>query len=168
MIFINHQTTDDLISDVLSKKHHINHSVHGLDHWQRVERNGLYLSEREGGNSKIISLFALFHDSQRINDYSDPEHGSRGASLAEEFYQAGKLDVSSDELELLLYACRHHTDVIHHEDSTVQCCFDGDRLDLTRVGMMPDPEMLNTDTAKKLAVDMEHADLKSLMNRMSV
>jgi hypothetical protein len=28
--------------------------------------------------------------------------------------------------------------------------------------------MLNTDTAKKLAVDMEHADLKSLMNRMSV
>ena len=102
MTFIHPICSDDLIQDVISKKHHIEHGVHGLSHWQRVERNGLYLSEREGGLPQVISLFALFHDSQRVNDYEDPEHGGRGAALAEKFYQAGQLEITGDEVEMLL------------------------------------------------------------------
>lgn len=53
MIFSHPTSTDDLVQEVLTYKHHMPHRVHGLDHWQRVERNGLYLADREGGNSKV-------------------------------------------------------------------------------------------------------------------
>jgi uncharacterized protein len=33
-------------------------------------------------------------------------------------------------------------------DITVQTCFDADRLDLGRVGKIPDPRLLCTDAAK--------------------
>ena len=57
-------------------------SVHGLQHWLRVERNGLYLAERNGANKTIVSLFAMFHDCMRVNDGNDEGHGLRGAEFA--------------------------------------------------------------------------------------
>jgi len=63
MLFANSIIDDDLVQDVLARKHYIEFSVHGLTHWQRVERNGLYIASREGGDQQVISLFALFHDS---------------------------------------------------------------------------------------------------------
>jgi HD superfamily phosphodiesterase len=59
------------------------HGIHRLPHWLRVERNGLDLAATEGGDSAVVSLFALFHDSRRLNDDADPDHGSRGAGLVE-------------------------------------------------------------------------------------
>jgi len=159
MIFA-HQISDDiLVQDVLARKHHIEFSVHGLQHWQRVERNGLFLMDREGGNAEVISLFALFHDSQRINDFDDPEHGARGAALALEFYQSGRLKINESELDLLTFACIHHTDTTYHTDPTIQCCWDGDRLDLTRIGVLPDPMMLNTPSAKLVAESMDYDEI---------
>ena len=32
-------------------------------HWIQVERNGLTLAAAEGGDPEVVSLFALFHDS---------------------------------------------------------------------------------------------------------
>jgi len=53
-----------------------------LQHWLRVERNGLYLAERNGANKTIVSLFAMFHDCMRVNDGNDEGHGLRGAEFA--------------------------------------------------------------------------------------
>lgn len=161
MIF-GHQISDDaLVQDVLTRKHHIGFSVHGLDHWQRVERNGLFLADHCTGASNIISLFALFHDSQRVNDFDDPEHGARGAALAAEFYRDGRLGISDSEMEILSFACTHHTDTTYHEDPTIQCCWDGDRLDLTRIGVLPDPQMLNSSMAKSIASSMDYDELNA-------
>ncbi len=155
---INH----DLLQDVLARKHYIEFSVHGLTHWQRVERNGLFISSHEGGDQQVISLFALFHDSQRVNDFDDPEHGVRGASLAEDFYSSGRLPITKDQLQLLMFACAHHTDTTHHDDITVSICWDADRLDLTRIGILPDPEMLNTVSAKQVAQTMDYCEIEAI------
>lgn len=55
----------------------------------------------------MASLFALFHDSRRLNDDVDPDHGSRGARLAEELDAEGLLPVTDLQLGLLVYACYH-------------------------------------------------------------
>ena len=162
MIF-EHPTVDDtLVQDVLARKHHIEFSVHGLQHWQRVERNGLFIASRDGGDTEVISLFALFHDSQRINDFEDPEHGARGASLATEFYKSGRIPITEDQLQLLTFSCTHHTDTIHHDNLTIRSCWDADRLDLTRISVLPDPLMLNTPTAKLVAESMDYSEIEAM------
>ena len=50
--------------------------------------------------------------------------------------------------ELLYDACAHHTDGLTEADITVQVCWDADRLDLGRVGMIPAPKKLCTAAAK--------------------
>lgn len=49
---------------------------HGVAHWARVLENGLSLAEKTGVSVIVVSLFAIFHDSRRINEVTDPEHGS--------------------------------------------------------------------------------------------
>ena len=58
------------------------HGHHGASHWVRVRRNGLLLAKRTGANALVVELFAFFHDSCRVNEYTDRNHGSRGAELA--------------------------------------------------------------------------------------
>lgn len=149
--FQNPLIEQSLIDRVLADRPTRGEGIHGLSHWLRVERNGLYLAKRERADSAIISLFALFHDSRRINDATDPEHGARGARLAEELFAEGLLPLDTAQLEILLFACENHTDILHTGDTTVACCWDADRLDLPRVGVSPDSRFLNTSTAKQIA-----------------
>ncbi|NTV13147.1 MAG: hypothetical protein HGA96_04330 [Desulfobulbaceae bacterium] len=123
------------------------HGIHGIRHWGRVYSIGLRLAERTGANEDVVRLFAVFHDSRRLNDGKDNEHGPRGAELAESF--RGKYFALPDaDFELLILACNFHTVAKTHEDITVQTCFDADRLDLARVGKIPHPDYLCTDIAK--------------------
>lgn len=124
--------------------------VHGPDHWRRVRRNGFLLASRTGADPVVVSLFALFHDSRRDNDGWDPGHGARGAALALALHGAA-FEVSGEQFELLHYACTWHTDGLHHNDQTIATCWDADRLDLGRVGIVPSPEFLSTDFAREIA-----------------
>jgi uncharacterized protein len=120
---------------------------HGLDHWVRVLANGRKLAETTGANLKVVELFAAFHDSRRLNEGYDPEHGVRGAAFAREMREEW-FDVSECEMTLLVQACEQHSNGIIEADITVQTCWDADRLDLGRVGTTPDPRYLCTDAAK--------------------
>ena len=96
----------------------------------------------------MLLLFALFHDSRRINDSVDPGHGSRGAELASEL-RGSYFEIADGEFDQLYYACESHTDGLTEGDISVQVCWDSDRLDLARVsGFTPKPEKLCTETAK--------------------
>ena len=128
---------------------HINwHGIHGFSHLARVWANGLRLTPATGANERVVQLFALFHDSRRLSDGKDPDHGPRGAQLAEQ-WRGRYFDLADHEFDLLCTACRLHTRALTHADATVQTCFDADRLDLARVGKTPDPAFLSTDAARE-------------------
>jgi len=125
-------------------------SDHGPDHWRRVERNGLFLATRTGADITVVRLFALFHDCRRENEFFDDHHGERGAAYAATL--RGKLFELPDDLFAILHsACAGHTDGLHHEDPTIGTCWDADRLDLGRVGTVPDPEYMSTAFGREIA-----------------
>jgi uncharacterized protein len=122
--------------------------IHGAPHWSRVRHNGLLLAEHTGANTRVVEYFAFIHDLGRENDDYDPEHGSRAAMIAENI--AGNLiDVSAQELQLLMDACCGHSDGHIVADVTVMTCWDADRLDLGRVGIRPDPTRLCNEAARQ-------------------
>jgi uncharacterized protein len=121
---------------------------HGVAHWARVLENGLRLAEETGADVEIVTLFALLHDSKRLNEDFDPDHGPRAAGFASSI--RGRLfDLPDLEFGLLHRACAGHTHERTHPDVTVQTCWDADRLDLGRVGVTPHPGYLCTDVARR-------------------
>ena len=120
--------------------------VHGLSHWARVLENGRRLSATTGANLEIVSLFAVFHDSRRLNEGSDPDHGARGAEFAATL-RGRLIDLNDDAFLVLDRACRGHTHERTHPDITIQTCWDADRLDLGRVGIAPHRDRLCTSAA---------------------
>lgn len=121
---------------------------HGVAHWARVLENGLRLSKETGANVEVVQLFAVLHDSRRLNEFTDPEHGPRAAEFAVEL--RGKVfDLDDHAFSLLYRACEGHTHERDHPDATIQTCWDSDRLDLGRVGITPHPSRLCTEVAKR-------------------
>jgi len=125
-------------------------SAHGPDHWRRVQRNGLLLCTRTGANRNVVRLFALFHDCRRVNDGWDPDHGARGAEYAASL-RGTAFQISDEEFHQLHEACVWHTQGVRHDDATIATCWDADRLDLGRVGIIPDPNRMCTDFGREIA-----------------
>jgi uncharacterized protein len=121
---------------------------HGLAHWARVLENGIRLSSETGANIEVVQLFAILHDSQRVNEVSDPDHGPRAAAYALEL-RGILFDLPDHAFRLLHRACAGHTHERTHPDITIQTCWDADRLDLGRVGVTPHPSRLCTEVAKR-------------------
>jgi uncharacterized protein len=124
---------------------------HGVAHWARVTENGLRLAEETGANVEVIRLFAVLHDSKRTNEGHDPNHGQRGADFAAKL-RGSMFDLLDHEFNLLYRACAGHTDERTHLDITIRTCWDSDRLDIGRVGIVPHPSRLCTDVAKRKEV----------------
>lgn len=135
---------------VIKQFHTLEYSIHGPEHWKRVERNGLLLSTRTGADVTVVRLFALFHDSHRLNDDWDDGHGARGALYAKTLRGVG-YTLDDDRFELLRYACVWHTDGKHHDDPTIGTCWDADRLDLGRVGIIPHADYMSTAFGREIA-----------------
>ena len=121
--------------------------IHGVPHWARVRWNGLSLAAVNGARADVVELFAFLHDCQRHHDGRDREHGMRAADFTIALdRQLLKLDRPG--LELLTYAVRYHSEGLTEADITVQTCWDADRLDLGRVGIVPRPDRLCTAEAR--------------------
>jgi len=126
------------------------YSIHGPAHWRRVEQNGLLLAQRTGADITVVKLFALFHDSMRINEGTDDGHGARGALYATEL-RGNLFTLDGARFALLRDACIGHTDEHHSDHPTIGTCWDADRLDLGRVGIIPDEAYMSTAFGKKIA-----------------
>ena len=122
--------------------------IHGVRHWARVLENGLRLADETGADREVVLLFALFHDACRVNDDRDPGHGGRGAKLAAS-HQGRLFHIDGTQLALLTEACTLHTRGGTEAHTTVQTCWDADRLDLLRVGIRPAPRKLCTAAARE-------------------
>ncbi len=137
-----------ILSDILETYSLPWRGYHGIGHWARVLENGLRLAAETGAKIEIVSLFAVLHDSRRLNEDFDPEHGPRAAEYGR-ILQGHRFHLLEDDLARLLAACAGHTHERTHPDVTVQTCWDADRLDLGRVGITPDPHYLSTAPAKR-------------------
>lgn len=136
-----------LIDDILANFRLPHSSVHGPAHWARVRLNGMHIAQASGADWQVVELFAFLHDSQRLNDGTDPEHGARAAEYA--LSKHGVLfQLLPAQLQALTTACRGHTHERFAASVTVQTCWDADRLDLFRVGVLPNRHYLGTPAAR--------------------
>lgn len=132
------------------EKFRLKNSYHGPAHWRRVDRNAINLAAHTpAADLTVCRLFALLHDSCRINEETDPKHGHRAAKFAAQLFDSGTLKITAAQLEVLCEACRRHNDGKVSDDPTVGVCWDADRLDLVRVGIAPDRKLLSTKAAKQ-------------------
>ncbi len=82
-----------------------------------------------------------------MNEALDFGHGERGGDLALALRNEW-FSISDNEFDLLYEACAGNTDDKTEADITIQTCWDADRLDLGRVGIVPAPQKLCTPAAK--------------------
>jgi uncharacterized protein len=122
-------------------------SVHGPAHWNRVKEIGLRLAKSSGADPLVVRLFSIFHDCRRESNSADPGHGPRGAARARELCGVA-FELDEERLRLLCEACEGHTSGDRHPDPTIGTCWDSDRLDLPRVGIIPVPHLLSTRAAR--------------------
>jgi len=124
-------------------------SIHGLDHWDRVERFGHIIANQNSADKDVVSLFAYLHDARRENEDIDQDHGRRAVDLLEKLIEENIIVVSSVQRNQLSVALLwHNLDGAQSEDVTILTCWDADRLDLWRVGIRPDPKRMFTDYGK--------------------
>ena len=113
----------------------------GIEHWLRVLTTGRQIAQRIDVNIKVIELFSLIHDSRRWNDFDDPLHGHRAAEFCETLNYRW-FEADETEIRLLRTACRYHSAGNLHPNSTVQACWDANRLDSARIGVTPNQRSL--------------------------
>ena len=123
-------------------------SFHGPVHWARVAENGRRLAPITGGVLEVIDLFSVLHDSQRLHDGRDRDHGERAAKYVTT-HKREFSHLTYHQIDQLAYACEFHSKGLTEADVTIQTCWDADRLDLGRVGIMPHVKYLCTDAAKQ-------------------
>ena len=118
-------------------------SIHGIDHWDRVARNGEALHVPDADMEVVLS-FAYLHDVERLTDAYDVEHGPKAAELIDQIRKSVLDFLDDKQIGLLKDACTFHTTVLRTGNPTIDACFDADRLDLPRAFIIPDPDRMAT------------------------
>ena len=141
---------ENVWSEIISSFRVDHASIHGPKHWKREEANGLQIAARNGANVDVVRLFAVLHDSCREDDAFEMEHGLKAAKYAKDL--RGRLfDLADDSFDLLYCACEWHSHGKLSSDPTIGACWDADRLDLVRIGIIPDPRFLSTPAGREIA-----------------
>jgi uncharacterized protein len=149
-----------LLDAVLTRATHRDSALHGEAHWRAVTHSALELAPRVSGADPLVGfLFGLIHDSQRVHDGGDPQHGPRAARLTQNLFDEGLLPILDAQVTSLCEAIRDHTTARWSDDPTIGLCWDADRLNLWRCNVTPDPAFLSTDAAKQPETIRAHREL---------
>lgn len=124
-------------------------SIHGYNHWKNVEKIGHYIADRNGADKKIISAFAFLHDIGKTVQFAEPGHGEKSVKIIKEIFKKEYLELNDEQYVKLLEAVsKHDKSDAKSDDITIQTCWDADRLDLPRVYILPDKNLLYTEVGK--------------------
>jgi uncharacterized protein len=138
-----------LVATALARAWRADSTLHGDEHWRCVAATGLALAAWVTGADRILGFcFGLLHDTRRLTDGADPEHGARAAAFAEELYREGVLTLDEMRFAVLADALVLHSRGLVSDDPTTGICWDADRLHLPRVSIAPRPELLSTCAAR--------------------
>ena len=127
-------------------------TTHGVEHWDRVAKFGQMLYQ-EGADMDVVMAFAYLHDSERQNNAIDDEHGLRASAFIDTIRYTELRALSNEQIAKLKRACELHTIEHRTGDITIDTCFDADRMDLLRVGIIPDPKRMATKRGAELVAD---------------
>jgi putative nucleotidyltransferase with HDIG domain len=105
---------------------------HGMRHAVTTMALAERIARVEGGDIFVIQAAALLHDIGRVNIFSDPEHGRRGAVRAREILD--RLNVPADRALICLIIARHDDPADdRHQPIELTVVKDADRLELLRI-----------------------------------
>ena len=93
----------------------------------------------------------------RINEHIDNGHGVRGGRYA--LKNKELLNLSEDQLHTLYRACAGHTGGRNPSCDTIACCWDADRLDIRRVGILPELQFFYTDGARDMVSNQDYSPI---------
>ena len=117
--------------------------VHGITHWEHVEAFGLMMAEEVPETDKeVIQWFAYLHDCRRGSDGCCEEHGQAAAKFIKKIRKTFLSELSDEQVKILILACKSHTLKHRTGNITADICLDADRLDLPRVGIIPEPKKM--------------------------
>lgn len=152
---------DRLVDAVEARSTHLGSTIHGVDHWRAVGATAASLADvldmgaadeaAARPDRELLLLFALLHDSQRVDDGRDLEHGPRAAVFFDELRDSGLIRLEDDRAATLREAIRDHTGGTRSEQPTIAVCWDADRLLIHRVGFVPDARFCSTLEARRRA-----------------
>ena len=124
-------------------------TTHGVEHWDRVAKFGQMLYQ-EDADMDVILAFAYLHDSERKNNAIDDEHGLRASAFIDTIRYTELRALSNEQIAKQKRACELHTIEHRTGDITIDTCFDADRMDLLRFGIIPDPKRMATKRGAEL------------------
>ena len=130
-------------------------TTHGVDHWDRVAKFGRMLYQ-EGADMDVILAFAYLHDAERMHNGRDINHGQRASGLIDAIRHTQLEALSDEQIAKLKRACELHTIQHRTGDITIDICFDADRMDLPRVGIIPDPQRMATKQGAELVANPQY------------
>jgi uncharacterized protein len=137
-----------LVDAVLPRAWRRESALHGEIHWRCVTATGLELASADAEVDRaMVFCFGLLHDTRRVNEAVDPEHGPRAATFAEGLRADGVLQLDEHRFAGLVEALRLHSEGQVSSDPTIGTCWDADRLHLPRVSIVPSPALLSTRAA---------------------
>ncbi|MFW6450231.1 MAG: HD domain-containing protein [Nanoarchaeota archaeon] len=152
---------------------------HPWEHTKRVARFAENILINEFNDESIyndILIAAYFHDSGRIHDPFDPEHGFRSAMILDSYKDKinYKFDIESVRYAIINH-CRKEGEngqmpvIQNMKNDTIDmriaaCLWDADRLDLIRHVCFPyvKKEFLSTQYARDFANSKEHRKIYNL------
>lgn len=124
--------------------------AHGVPHWNRVFSHGMRIADSDPAVDRhVVALFAFLHDARRMDEFEDVGHGARAVPYLHRLRKEGVFEATPEQIGQLVVAVTLHSDGIVTRDPTIQACWDADRLDLGRVGVMPRAELLGSEYAKR-------------------
>ena len=153
-----------LVDVVLPRAWRPDSTIHGDEHWRCVAATGIALAPSVGDVDRtLVFCFGLLHDTRRMSDSVEPEHGERAATFAVELRDEGALLLDDARFALLAEALIYHShsSSLVSSDPTIGTCWDADRLHLPRVSIRPRPDLLSTPAARADAALSAAALLRS-------
>lgn len=99
-------------SDLYRKEFFLSSFQHNIYHIQRVMLFSQIIAQNEGIDKKNLTLLLLaaaLHDSGKIRDRKDFEHGKNSSEIAKEYLQNNIKNISKEDVKIIQIAIEYHT-----------------------------------------------------------